>query len=130
MASTYDAAKNTLHGWYKQTIEYVTPINEKSEFNEKGVLTPEEFIKAGCQLVYKCPTWQWESGDAKKRKPYLPDNQQYLISRNLPCLKRVKSLITSTANNESVVENGEWLNMENDDANKDSVDSAAQEFNL
>ena len=114
-----DAAKNTLHGWYKSTVEYVTPINEKSEFNEKGVLTPEEFLKAGCQLVYKCPTWSWEAGDAKKKKPYLPDNQQYLISRNLPCLKRVKSLINASANNETIVENGEWLNMENDETKND-----------
>lgn len=125
-----DAAKNTLHGWYKSTVEYVTPVNEKSEYTEKGVLTPEEFIKAGCQLVYKCPTWSWESGDAKKRKQYLPDNQQYLISRNLPCLKRVKSLMNATANNESVVENGEWLNMENDEHsdNKDNLDNVTQEI--
>eukprot|EP00485_Elphidium_margaritaceum_P014520 CAMPEP_0202729996 /NCGR_PEP_ID=MMETSP1385-20130828/186418_1 /ASSEMBLY_ACC=CAM_ASM_000861 /TAXON_ID=933848 /ORGANISM="Elphidium margaritaceum" /LENGTH=388 /DNA_ID=CAMNT_0049396269 /DNA_START=90 /DNA_END=1256 /DNA_ORIENTATION=+ len=120
-----DAAKNTLHGWYKSTVEYVTPINEKSSFNEKGVLTPEEFLKAGCQLVYKCPTWQWEGGDAKKRKPYFPDNQQYLMSRNLPCLRRVKSLMNSAANNEHIVENGEWLNM---DENKDNVNDVTQQI--
>jgi len=127
-----DAAKNTLHGWYKSTVEYVTPINEKSEFNEKGVLTPEEFLKAGCQLVYKCPTWSWESGDAKKKKPYLPDNQQYLISRNLPCLKRVKSLMNASANNETIVENGEWLNMENDEKNDDinDVDQGIKDIDL
>lgn len=110
-----DAAKNTLHGWYKSTVEYVTPINEKSEFKEKGVLTPEEFLTAGCQLVYKCPTWSWEGGDAKKRKPYFPDNQQYLISRNLPCLQRVAALMTTAANNEHEVEQGEWLNMDDSD---------------
>merc|ERR1712154_302020 len=108
-----------LHGWYKSTVEYVTPINEKSEFTEKGVLTPEEFLKAGCQLVYKCSTWQWEAGDPKKKRAYLPDNQQYLISRNLPCLKRVASLMAS-ANNEEIVENGEWLNMEDEAKNVDS----------
>eukprot|EP01083_Nonionella_stella_P051318 136214_1 len=124
MAHALDAAKNTLHGWYKSTVEYVTPINEKSEFNEKGVLTPEEFLKAGCQLVYKCPTWSWESGDIKKKRSFLPDNQQYLISRNLPCLKRVKFLMNTVAVNEEVVENG-WLNM--DDANTDP-NQVAQEI--
>ena len=122
--------KNAVHGWYKSAAEYVMPVNEKSEFNEKGVLTPEEFTKAGCQLVYKCPTWSWESGDSKKKKPYLPDNQQYLISRNLPCLKRVKSLINSTANNEQIVENGEWLNMENDNNDQTNTDQIAQELNI
>merc|ERR1712154_455290 len=122
-----DAAKNTLHGWYKSTVEYVTPINEKSEFNEKGVLTPEEFLKAGCQLVYKCPTWSWEAGDKKKKRAFLPDNQQYLISRNLPCLRRVKSLINTSAKSEQIVENGEWLNME-DDKDNDDPNNIAQEI--
>ena len=123
-----DAAKNTLHGWYKSTVEYVTPINEKSEFTEKGVLTPEEFLKAGCQLVYKCPTWQWEAGDPKKKREYLPDKQQYLISRNLPCLKRVASLMKSANNKEEVVENGEWLNMEDENKDNNDPDAVAAEF--
>merc|ERR1712228_511620 len=83
--------------------------------------------KAGCQLVYKCPTWSWEAGDKKKKRAFLPDNQQYLISRNLPCLRRVKSLINSTAKNEEIVENGEWLNME-DDKDNDDPNNIAQEI--
>lgn len=39
--------------------EYLTPILTESLFEEKGILTPEEFVKAGDLLVYKCPTWQW-----------------------------------------------------------------------
>jgi len=127
MASLADSAKNTLHGWYKSTVEYVTPINEKSEFKEKGVLTPEEFLTAGCQLVYKCPTWSWEGGDAKKRKPYFPDNQQYLISRNLPCLQRVAALMSTANNNEHEVEGGDWLNMD-DAANSAKGDEAMPEI--
>merc|ERR1712228_166659 len=83
--------------------------------------------KAGCQLVYKCPAWSWEAGDKKKKRAFLPDNQQYLISRNLPCLRRVKSLINSTAKNEEIVENGEWLNME-DDKDNDDPNNIAQEI--
>eukprot|EP01084_Bolivina_argentea_P027941 51941_1 len=119
-----DSIKNTLHGWYKSGVEFVMPINEKSEFKQKGVLTPEEFLKAGCQLVYKCPTWSWEGGDKKKRKSFLPDNQQYLISLNLPCVKRVDQLITSISANEQIVENGEWLNMQNND----NINNTAQEI--
>jgi len=124
-----DAAKNTLHGWYKSTVEYVTPINEKSEFKEKGVLTPEEFLTAGCQLVYKCPTWQWESGDPKKQWPFLPKKQQYLISRNLPCWQRVASLKHSAAaNKEEIVENGEWLNLDDADKNGNGPDGLCPEI--
>lgn len=25
----------------------------------RGVLTPEEFVAAGDQLVFRCPTWTW-----------------------------------------------------------------------
>lgn len=39
--------------------EYLTPVLNESSFLEKGVLTPEEFIQAGDQLIYKCPTWRW-----------------------------------------------------------------------
>ena len=33
-------------------------------------------MKAGDELVYKCPTWSWESGDSKKVKNYLPADKQ------------------------------------------------------
>lgn len=44
-----------LHG----VAEYLTPVLTSSQFQEKGVLTPEEFVLAGDQLTFKCPTWQW-----------------------------------------------------------------------
>jgi len=56
------------------------------------VLTPEEFVKAGDELVFRCPTWSWESGDPKKAKSYLPADKQYLITRNVPCQTRVSSM--------------------------------------
>lgn len=54
-----------------------------------GVLTPEEFLLAGENLVRKCPTWSWEAGDKRKAKSFLPAQQQYLITRNVPCQQRV-----------------------------------------
>jgi len=72
--------------------EYVTPTLKSSAFLSKGVLTPEEFIAAGDELVFKCPTWSWEAGDPSKRKKHLPKDKQYLITRNVPCSARVSSL--------------------------------------
>lgn len=43
----------------KRIRETVTPARKTSAFLTQGVLTPEEFVEAGEQLVYKCPTWTW-----------------------------------------------------------------------
>jgi ubiquitin-like-conjugating enzyme ATG3 len=48
-------------------------------------------------LTYKFPTWQWQAGDSSKAKDYLPADKQYLISRNVPCLKRVSSMAYTDA---------------------------------
>jgi len=70
----------------------VTPVLQTSKFTESGVLTPEEFVQAGDFLVFKCPTWSWASGVESKRVSYLPPDKQYLITRNVPCAKRVKQM--------------------------------------
>ncbi|RLN13948.1 hypothetical protein BBJ28_00024318 [Nothophytophthora sp. Chile5] len=44
--------------------EYLTPVLTASSFEDKGLLTPEEFVKAGDLLVYKCPTWRWSTEEA------------------------------------------------------------------
>ena len=43
----------------KRIRETVTPARRTSAFLTRGVLTPEEFVEAGEQLVFKCPTWTW-----------------------------------------------------------------------
>ncbi|TPX49238.1 hypothetical protein SeLEV6574_g01589 [Synchytrium endobioticum] len=72
--------------------EYLNPILKTSRFKETGVLTPEEYVLAGDFLVYKCPTWTWAAGDGAKRREYLPADKQYLITRNVPCLRRAAAL--------------------------------------
>ena len=67
-------------------------MRTKTAFLEKGVLTPDEFVRAGDELVFRCPTWSWESGDASKQRSYLPPNKQYLVTRNVPCQTRVGQL--------------------------------------
>ena len=63
-----------------------------SAFLEKGVVTPEEFVVAGDYLVEQCPTWSWQGGDAKSAKSYLPEDKQFLVTRNVPCLKRARAM--------------------------------------
>jgi ubiquitin-like-conjugating enzyme ATG3 len=97
-------------GQLRAAREYMYPTRKTSAFLDKGVLTPEEFVIAGDEIVFKCPTWQWESGDPQKRKPFLPEDKQYLVTRNVPCQNRV-----STMENMMVMENedddddGDWL---------------------
>ena len=76
----------------KSAREYLTPTLKSSAFLTRGVLTPEEFVAAGDELVYKCPTWTWEGGDPSKRKAHLPPDKQFLMTRNVPCTERVSSL--------------------------------------
>ncbi|KAL6783742.1 ATG3 [Auxenochlorella protothecoides x Auxenochlorella symbiontica] len=80
--------RQLIHSTYKTAAEKVLPTLSQSAFKEKGVLTPQEFVTAGDYLVHSCPTWSWEAGDARKARPFLPDDKQYLITRNVPCLRR------------------------------------------
>ncbi|KAF2315844.1 hypothetical protein GH714_040390 [Hevea brasiliensis] len=81
-----------LHEAFKGTVERITGPRTVSAFKEKGVLSVSEFIIAGDNLVSKCPTWSWESGEPSKRKSYLPPEKQFLITRNVPCLRRAASV--------------------------------------
>ncbi|KAI8006519.1 hypothetical protein ACSBR1_026843 [Camellia fascicularis] len=81
-----------LHEAFKGTVERITNPRTVSAFKEKGVLSITEFVLAGDNLVSKCPTWSWESGEPSKRKSYLPAEKQFLITRNVPCLRRAASV--------------------------------------
>lgn len=76
----------------KEFREWASPTLKSSAFLTRGVLTPEEFVKAGDELVFKCPTWSWEGGDPSRARPYLPPGKQYLLTRNVPCANRAKSM--------------------------------------
>merc|ERR1719373_1402957 len=111
MESIFNKAKHALHSNYKAAVEYVVPTLKDSQFMEKGVLTPGEFVLAGDQLIGTCKTWQWESGEKSKAANFLPPGKQFLITRSVPCCRRVSSLERSVK--EETVENdkdGGWLN--------------------
>ncbi|MBW0467128.1 hypothetical protein O181_006843 [Austropuccinia psidii MF-1] len=73
--------------------DYLAPVLRESKFKEHGRITPEEFVAAGDFLCYKFPTWSWETGDSSKRRDFLPENKQYLISRNIACLRRASQMV-------------------------------------
>jgi len=81
-----------MQSLFQNVREYLTPVLSESNFLLQGVLTPEEFVAAGDQLCYKCPTWRWEAGDASCMKSYLPPDKQFLRTTHVPCRKRVTAL--------------------------------------
>jgi len=72
----------------RKVSEMFVPISTESQFYEKGVLTPDEFVKAGDELVTTCKTWEWAAGDPSIAQKYFPKNKQFLITRNVPSLRR------------------------------------------
>lgn len=95
---------------FRNTREWITPVLHESAFTERGVLTPEEFIRAGDQLVLKCPTWSWQSGEKNNIRPYLPAEKQFLIIRGCPSHQRVTTMNSATVQDYSVGSNLSGVN--------------------
>lgn len=90
----------------KEAREALWPVLRSSAFVERGVLTPDEFVAAGDELVFKCPTWQWSKGDESRRKRYLPAEKQFLVTTNVPCAERAATLEESV---ETAGEDEGWV---------------------
>lgn len=90
---------------FKSTREYFTPVLTETAFYEKGMLTPDEFVRAGDQLVRNCPSWRWESGEPSKVRTYLPADKQFLSTRGVPSYSRV-SVLQASKVVEEVVKGG------------------------
>ena len=93
---------NTLRDRY-------TPVSHTSTFRKTGQITPEEFIAAGDYLVYKFPTWSWGQADSETQQVnYLPPDKQYLVTRNVPCHRRLNDDFAGDAGHEeSIVNDGD-----------------------
>ncbi len=86
----------------------IMPVLRESAFFKEGVLTPEEFVMAGDQLVRSQRTWKWRGGEVNKS--FLPPDKQFLILTDAICNQRVSGFENS--NNETlkdVEEDGEWV---------------------
>lgn len=84
---------NNLKSTALSVGEMLTPVLKQSKFRETGVLTPEEFVIAGDNLVHHCSMWKWSrAADSSRIHSYLPDEKQFLIVRNVPCHKRCRQM--------------------------------------
>lgn len=77
--------------------EYLTPINNESNFRKTGEVSPEEFVKAGDYLVYKFPTWSWGTCPPQLQKKFLPAEKQFLVTRHVPSYQRVATALPELA---------------------------------
>lgn len=116
--------KHRIGDAYRSVVSSLTVQHTDSRFIESGTLTPEEFIQAGEQLAFKFPTWQWEAGEQSRQASYLPAEQQYLITRNVPCRDRVRALDYVLAHNTRTED--EWLLPET--ANNGAAAEGAEEL--
>ncbi|KAI9222017.1 autophagocytosis associated protein [Blastocladiella britannica] len=112
--------------------EYWTPVLAESRFLTHAVLTPEEFVAAGDFLVFKCGTWRWDAGDPSKRKDYLPADKQFLTTKNVPCLKRVREMEYRDSEMTVDGELGDdgWLATHIQDPNATAAGDASEESDL
>jgi len=120
-------AFNSVKSHALGVAEKLTPVLKESKFRETGVITPEEFVAAGDFLVHHCPTWQWSVGDTSRIKPYLPEDKQFLITRNVPCHKRCRQ-IEYVDDNEKEIEGG-WVDTHHN-VSVDKVNDEIKEMTL
>jgi len=59
MESTFDNLKNMANKGFQRLATPFIGVLKDSKFLTDGLLTPEEFVLAGDQLTYKCPTWRY-----------------------------------------------------------------------
>ncbi|OJD31983.1 autophagocytosis protein [Diplodia corticola] len=88
---------NTLRDTY-------APVSHTSTFRQTGQITPEEFVAAGDFLVYKFPSWSWaDASHPSKRVSYLPEGKQYLVTRGVPCHRRLDDNFAGDGGDEGTV---------------------------
>lgn len=79
----------------------------KSTFRKTGEITAEEFLAAGDYLVYKFPSWSWADAEpTSKRVDYLPPGKQFLVTRHVPCHRRLNDDFAGDAGHEEAVVEG------------------------
>ncbi|EEH36170.1 autophagy-related protein 3 [Paracoccidioides lutzii Pb01] len=95
-----NVVRSTLSTWR----ERLAPVSHTSTFRSTGQITPEEFVLAGDYLVYKFPTWSWEDASSlAKRAPHLPPGKQFLVTRGVPCHRRLDDNFAGDAGQEDVM---------------------------
>ncbi|KAK5015041.1 E2-like enzyme, partial [Cryomyces antarcticus] len=108
---------NFIHSTLSTLRDKYAPITYTSSFRQTGQITPEEFILAGDFLVYKFPSWSWaDASHPSQRVPHLPAGKQYLVTRGVPCNRRLDENFAGDAGvEETVVGDGFAHGQERDD---------------
>lgn len=98
---------NILYSTVNRLRDTYTPASHTSTFRKTGEITPEEFLAAGDYLVYKFPTWSWSTAESPaKCVSYLPQDKQYLVTRHVPCNRRLNEDFAGDAGHEEAVVEG------------------------
>lgn len=110
--------RSTLSSWR----EYLTPAYHTSTFKTTGEITPEEFVEAGDYLVYKFPTWQWSPAPPSKKRDFLPDDKQFLVTKRVPSYVRAAQYLGVDFDDEEEVDEDGWTKTRKPDTgNKNEV---------
>lgn len=96
--------RSTFNSWR----EYLTPAYHTSTFKSTGEITPEEFVEAGDYLVYKFPTWQWSPAPPSKKRDFLPDDKQFLVTKRVPSYVRASEYLGVGFDDEEEVDEDGW----------------------
>ncbi|KAI1749301.1 autophagocytosis associated protein [Xylaria castorea] len=95
---------NYLYSTVNTLRDKYTPVTHTSTFRKTGQITPEEFLAAGDYLVFKFPTWSWAEADSDtQRVDYLPPDKQFLVTRGVPCNRRLDDDFAGDAGHEEAV---------------------------
>ncbi|PSK34943.1 Autophagy-related protein 3 [Elsinoe australis] len=96
---------NFLHSTLDRLRDTYAPLSTSSTFRQTGQITPEEFLQAGDFLVYKFPSWSWaDASTPAQRVAYFPPGKQYLVTRGVPCRRRLGEDFAGAFGNEGTVE--------------------------
>ena len=101
--------------------KYAYSLPTSSTFRATGQITPEEFLAAGDFLVYKFPSWSWSAASSPARAvSYLPPDKQFLVTRNVPCHRRLDEHFAGDAGEgESMVPDGKEFGLGVDGAKEE-----------
>ncbi|KAI0440265.1 autophagocytosis associated protein [Xylaria telfairii] len=95
---------NYLYSTVNTLRDKYTPVSHTSTFRKTGQITPDEFLAAGDYLVFKFPTWSWAAADSdSQRVDYLPPDKQFLVTRGVPCNRRLDDDFAGDAGHEEAV---------------------------
>ncbi|KAG7291548.1 E2-like enzyme [Staphylotrichum longicolle] len=98
---------NIIYSTVNSLRDRYTPASHTSTFRKTGEITPEEFVEAGDYLVFKFPSWSWADAETPaKRISHLPPNKQYLVTRHVPCNRRLNDDFAGDAGHEEAVVEG------------------------